>query len=349
MDIDKKNSHASVLSALGASKGGHARAGKLSPADRSEIARAAATARWARRVEDGVLRETHSGALPIGDLEIACGVLENGVRILSTRGVHRAFGSTRTATAGPAENGERELPIFLASDALLPYLSAELTASLKRPVEYRPKHGGRSAFGYEAKLLPEICEALLEARSQDALRDSQLHIAEAAELIVRGLSRVGIIALVDEVTGYQRVRARQELQQILEAFIAKELLPWTKQFPDDFFENVYRLHGWEYRAGNSSRPGYVGTFINDFVYGRLPVGVLAELREKNPPDESGRRKYRHHQFLTVDIGHPHLRDHLNKVTVLMSAASSPPEFKRLVDRAFPVAGTQPELPLKGVG
>lgn len=201
-----------------------------------------------------MLKETHSGVLPIAGLDIACGVLENGVRILSTRAVSRAFGTTRTATAGPGTNGERELPLFLASDTVLPFISADLMVRLKRPIEYRPKHGGRSAFGYEATLLPEICEALLEARGQDALKDSQLHIAEAAEIIVRGLSRVGIIALVDEVTGYQRVRARQELQKILEAFTAKDLLTWTKQFPDEFFENVYRLHGWPLSTASAMTP-----------------------------------------------------------------------------------------------
>jgi hypothetical protein len=42
----KKNPHAQALSRLGASKGGKARASKLSPRKRSAIAKAAAKARW---------------------------------------------------------------------------------------------------------------------------------------------------------------------------------------------------------------------------------------------------------------------------------------------------------------
>lgn len=41
-----KNPHAQALSALGASKGGEARAAKLSARKRSEIARKAAKRRW---------------------------------------------------------------------------------------------------------------------------------------------------------------------------------------------------------------------------------------------------------------------------------------------------------------
>ena len=47
--VPGKNSVATVLSRLGASKGGKMRAASLSSARRREIARAAAAARWCRR------------------------------------------------------------------------------------------------------------------------------------------------------------------------------------------------------------------------------------------------------------------------------------------------------------
>lgn len=43
------NAHAAALAALGAAKGGRARADALTPRRRQEIARAAALARWKRR------------------------------------------------------------------------------------------------------------------------------------------------------------------------------------------------------------------------------------------------------------------------------------------------------------
>ncbi len=45
----RKNPHAVAMSRLGASKGGKARATKLSPEERAKIAKKAARARWGRR------------------------------------------------------------------------------------------------------------------------------------------------------------------------------------------------------------------------------------------------------------------------------------------------------------
>jgi hypothetical protein len=51
-----------------------------------------------------------------------------------------------------------------------------------------------------------------------------------------GLPRaVGIIALVDEATGYQKVREKQALQLKLQAFIAEDMQEWAKLFPDEFW------------------------------------------------------------------------------------------------------------------
>ena len=46
---DTRNPAAVALAALGASKGGHARAASLSPAKRSAIARKAVMARWTKK------------------------------------------------------------------------------------------------------------------------------------------------------------------------------------------------------------------------------------------------------------------------------------------------------------
>ena len=98
-------------------------------------------------------------------------------------------------------------------------------------------------MGYNALLLPQVCEDYLQARDAGVLLASQQHIAEHAEIPIRGLATVGIIALVDEATGYQRLREELALASILEKFIAKELQPWTKTFPYEFYEQICRLNG----------------------------------------------------------------------------------------------------------
>jgi len=54
-----------------------------------------------------------------------------------------------------------------------------------------------------------LCETVLQARKDGKLQSQQMHIAEQCEILVRGFARVGIIALVDEATGYQDYRSRK--------------------------------------------------------------------------------------------------------------------------------------------
>ena len=158
-----------------------------------------------------------------------------------------------------------------------------------------------------------------------------------------GFAQVGIIALVDEATGYQAERAKDDLMRILEAYISKGLLPWTKRFPDIFFEEVYRLEGWEFREGHHKRPRHVGKLIKKLIYEKLPPGVLGELQRRNPVKEYGYRRHKHHQFLSHDIGHPHLDKQITAVMTPMRVSDDKSTFKRLFERAFPHRGQQ--LPL----
>jgi len=336
--------HGKALSELGAAKGGQARARSLTPEQRSGIARLAAEKRWEGRTSH-VPKETHTGILKIVNKEIPCSVLENGIRVFSTRGVTRAMGGRRTGTSGGTDIGAPKLPTFLTSEAVKPFISSELMARLVTPIPYRPEHGGRSAFGYEATLLPEICEAILDANKAGKLKKNQTHLADTADILLRGFARVGVIALVDEATGYQADRAKDELFRILEAYISKELLPWTKRFPDDFFAQIYRLHGWEFKPGNNKRPVHVGKLIKHLVYKQLPPGVIEELELRNPASGTGYRRYRHHQFLTVDTGNEHLDKQIVAVTTLMRAADTRDNFKKMFERAFPHRGQQLDLPM----
>jgi hypothetical protein len=132
------------------------------------------------------------------------------------------------------------------------------------------------------------------------------------------------------------VRARDALAKILEAFVAKELQPWVRAFPPDFYKEMFRLKKVPY-AHELKRPKYFGHLTNDLVYKRLAPGVLLELRSKNPVvTDSGRRKHSHHQWLTPSIGHPKLLHHLGKVTALMSISETWEDFKALLNKHMPV-------------
>jgi hypothetical protein len=194
-------------------------------------------------------------------------------------------------------------------------------------------------------LLPMVSEVYLKAEEEGALLRNQEHVARICKILIRGLARTGIIALVDEATGFQDDRARDALQQILNAYIAEELRPWTKTFPQEFFRQVYRLHNWQYKPGTAKRTPFVGKLINKYVYDKLPEGVLDKLRTLNPVLPQGYRRHKHFQFLTDEIGNPHLSRQILAVTTIMKVSDDQKDFEENFAKVFPQVGEQVRLPL----
>lgn len=215
------------------------------------------------------------------------------------------------------------------------------------PIFYRSKSGGR-AVGYDAELLPAVAEVYLKFRDESLDKTEKIpsrykNIIAACDVLIRGLAHVGIVALVDEATGYQDVRDRQALQAILDKFLEKEFAAWAKRFGDEFYSEMFRLRGWDWKSLKGRRPQLVGVLTNNIVYQRIAPGLLEELKNRNPKDEQGKRRSKHHQWLTVDIGHPALAQHLHAVTGLMRASHGWDDFKKMLDRAFPKRTAQNSL------
>lgn len=278
--------------------------------------------------------------LIIGDIAIDCYVLENETRVITQAGFLGALGRSPKPPAHSRTQFDN-LPFFLRPGRLQPFISQELTNSTT-PIKFSIPRGGPQAIGYDARLLPQVCEVYLRAREAGVLLPSQQHIAERAEILIRGLATVGIIGLVDEATGYQEIRARNALAEILEKFLEKELQPWTRTFPYEFYKEIFRLKGWPGPDGGQ-RPQIIGHYTNDFVYKRLAPGVLDELKLRNPKLPSGHRGNKHHQWFTPDFGHPKLKEHLAAVTALMRASANWGQFTRNIQRAFPILAYQPDM------
>jgi len=321
-------------------KGGNARAAKLTPERRSEIARQGALARSANR---GAIPEAEFGSenkpLRVGEIELDCFVLNNSQRVISQRGMFRGLAVTRGGPRDdmrPDDDGA-ELPRFATQKWLSSHLSSDLEMALRNPIVFSAP-GFRRVMGYPATILPELCDAILSARAAGDTTERQKVIVDRAEALIRAFAKVGIIALVDEATGYQAYRARDELQKILSAYIAPELLPWAKRFPDAFYEQLHRVWGWPYCPGNNSRNAYIGKLTNQLIYEKLPPGVLGELKQKSPKNvQTGRRTTTLHQGLTEDVGHPSLQSQISATTTLLRATPSGKKelFKKLFNNAFP--------------
>lgn len=309
-------------------EGGKARAERLSKAELSEIGKRGAAERWG----SGLPVAEFTGTLRIGEIELPCAVLGDGTRVLTQGEVLEAMGRHRKANVRYAK-GEEPVPPILQGERLKPFISQELLAK-SQPVRFRMK-GGSLASGYRAEILPAVCEVYLKARDAGALQKQQLHIAAQSDILIRGLATVGIIALVDEATGYQAARDQNALAKILEAYVTAELRKWVRTFPRTFFEQLCRLREIPFPE-NMRLPQYFGHLINDLVYDRLAPAVKDELRRLNPT-ENGRRKAKHHQFLTENVGHPKLLHHLGVLEGLARGfgPGKYEDFYKAVNRALP--------------
>lgn len=324
----------------GRALGGANRAKALSDDERKDIASNAAKVRW--EIEKDIPKATHRGEIVIGDIVIPCAVLEDGTRVLSEIGINSTLGtaggksyrlrSAREKAAGPT-------PLFVASKALEPFINAVFGELDLTPVIY--KDGRKTVTGYPADILPKVCEVWLRAREANAIQASQQPKALKAEMMMRGLAHIGIVSLVDEVTGYQDERERDSLHKLLEVYLAEEKLTWAKRFPDEFYKQIYRLKGWKWPSVSGQTPRYVGKLTNELVYDKLPIGVLDELRIRNPTKAgANQRKWKHHQFLSEDIGQADLRDHLLQLVAIMRISKNWQIFKVNFAAAFPESGQQ---------
>lgn len=326
-----------------------ARAASMTTERRKEIGRLAAEARWSRDLP----MADFEGSFTVGTTELAAAVLRDETRIITQASFLRALGRSRSPKAGTGVlSTVDELPFFLQAEALKPFIDNDLIQSTK-PIFYRTRKGGKGV-GYNALMLKRVAEVYLRFRDTSLRETGKVptryeRMITAADMLIRGLAEVGIVALVDEATGFQEVRQRHALQEILDAFLLKELAAWAKRFPDDFYKEIYRLRGWEWRGRKFNPPQAVAGYTTDFVYDRLAPGIREELERRMPKDEAGRRKGKLHQLLTEDIGHPALAQHLHAVIVLMKASPNWDQFKVMLDTALPKRGATLQLPFVNDG
>jgi len=325
-------------------RGGDARAKKLSKEKRAEIARLGAMSRW-EKAGRAPMKRAICGAedrpLRIGSASIPAYVLEDETRVLSLRGLQEALGLHKSGSGGAPRLAKMLAKIGVTGDAY-----NGLAARLESPIRFLLPRGGPPAHGYEATVLADICEAILAARKDGSLPKRLEYLADQCEILVRGFARVGIIALVDEVTGFQEMRSQRALADILEAFVAKELQKWVRTFPMRFYHGIFRLWGLPFdpRKPIIKKPSFVAMLTNGLVYERLAPGVLKELQRLNPVQEHGRRAHKHHQYLTPELGHPKLSGHITAVCALMDVSDNKDQFLANMERALPRYQEMPLYP-----
>ena len=335
---------------IGKARGGAARAAKLSPEQRSEIARKGGLAKKAKLQlgDENLPIASHLGVLKFGELQFPCAVLSDGTRVLTETDFMEGLGMYRSGALSVRRTDGAPIPLYLAFKNLFPFVVRHLGDVHIKPLKYRTLTGG-VAHGINATLIPKICSIWLDARESGVLGSRQKQVAANAELMLRALAEVGILALIDEATGYQSERPRDALQAYLEIIVRKELAAWAKKFPDEFYENIYKLKGWPWPGMSKNRFSVVAHYTNDLVYERIAPGLSDELKSKSPKNENGHRQNKLHQWLTQDIGDPMLAQHMHSLLMFQRLALNNgygwARFVKMVDQVMPKKGATWEMPL----
>ena len=238
------------------------------------------------------------GPLQIFDAKIDCYVLEDGTPVLNKAQMLSALGRQWKG------NIRDDKPNFIGAKNLQPFVRTEVEEKLNGVQFY---DGGKLKSGYHADILPLICNVYLEAREAGALTPSQLPIAQKAEILVRSLARVGIVALIYEQLGYEKMKHPEAFRMLIESYLSDEVRKWSKEFPDELFFQMDRIYGNE-KTTSRNRPLYYAKFLRKYIYMPLEGGeVLKALDGKNPKNEKGHRKARLHQHASKEIGLPAVR------------------------------------------
>ena len=266
---------------------------------------------------DNKITAEYVGSIKIGEIDIKCAVLSNEKRVFFQREVVGAI-------TGNKKGG---LDRYLKSKNLQPYVPEKFKGEKWDQGIVRFESGGFEAHGFEAEDLIDICNMYINAQNKGELYKSQESLAKQAQIIVNAFAKTGVIAVIDEATGYQKYRNKDALRLLVESYIIEEARQWMKEFPDEFFYELDRIYN-NPQTTPQKRPKYYGKFINTYIYDPIENGLILEkLNKLNPTDQKGARKKRLHQFLNEEKGIQVLRNRIGKVTALLQISPSNRRFR----------------------
>jgi hypothetical protein len=320
---------AKQLSLLGASKGGEARAQKLSAERRREIARIAIQARWEKAGKVPLPRATHRGSFKEEfGIDVDCYVLDdvNKTAVISQRGMGEALGMSK---------GGSRFPKFIKGETISAYIGRELGEKLEKPLIFQGQPLGANIppqviYGYDVTILIDVCKAIQAAEADGKLIARYRKIAQQAHVIVNASAKAGIKGLVYALAGYDATR--EEVIAAFKLYVREEAREYEKEFPNQLYEEWYRLYRLPKPERN--RPWKFMHLTVDQVYWPLAKsnGKILELT-KLQRESSKTRWKRLHQFLS-EIGVKALRTQLGQLLGIARISNSKHEYESYFQKLF---------------
>jgi hypothetical protein len=279
------------------------------------------------------------GELSMG---IPCFVLDDGRRVISRTGATSALTGL---------TGQGSFESYVGVGALAGYVPDDLASEM---IEFTiPEVTHRTVKGLTAESFLNICTGYVQALHDGALQtERQREIAVQAAIFLSSCSKVGLIALIDEATGYQYERAEDALRLKLKLFLEEEMRQWEKTFPDELWREFGRLTNWS--GTIHKRPKYWGHLVNELVYGYLDADVFAWLKANAPQPRHGRN---YHQWLSEQYGLQKLVEHIWMLVGMASTCETMSQLRRMMAERYGRQGVlfttyidaRPSLPVPRAG
>jgi hypothetical protein len=317
----------------GASKGGLARAENLSPVARSEIARAAAAARWGK-----LPRATHVGNFQEKfGIDVECYVLGD----LEKTAVISQTGMARVLGLSPRGNS---FPSFINSRAMANFVGGDLRQKIENPVRFQWGSGGGGAppmtiHGFDTSVLIDICNAIIAAEAEGALKASRYaKIIQQAHIIVGASAKSGIRHLVYALAGYNP--STEEVIAAFRLYVQEEAKKYEPEFPNELYMQWHRLY--QIPVPERGKPWHFKHLTVRHIYHPLAKssGNLLKLLKALQSADGGRKK-KLFQFLN-EVGARALRMHLGRVLEMAESAPDAATYEYKIRERF---GDQRELEL----
>jgi hypothetical protein len=310
--------------------GGLARAMSLTPERKRQIASKAAAARWGK-----LPKATHKGNFKEDfGIDVDCYVLndEQKTAVVSQRGMAVAIGLSERGNA---------FVRFAGSKSMSSHVGAQLREKIQNPLVFQWGTGGAQqppnvVNGYDVTVLVDVCKAILDAETAKTLSPNQFHLARQARVILNASAKAGIKGLVYALAGYDVTR--EETIQAFKLFVREEAREYEKEFPDQLYEEWYRLY--ELPRPERNKPWKFKHLTVAQVYRPLANsnGRVYELAQAQRADSQERYK-KLHQFLS-EIGVKAIRQQLGQLLGIARISRDKSEYEGYFERLF---GEQPKL------
>ena len=274
--------------------------------------------------DKNVLQSTHKGNFKNEfGYDIECHVLndKNKTAVISKAGMGKALGLSE---------GGAKFERTLSSKTISPYLSQNVRDEIDNPIKFIG-FGGEH-HGYDVTLLIDVCNAYLRAE-KDGVIENDHPAVKQSHIILSASAKSGIKGLVYALANYDPTP--QEIIDSYKLYVQEEAKEYAKIFPNELYEEWYRLYKIPKPAKN--KPWKFMHLTNKQVYEPLANsdGVLLDLlRECKSNDKNGRNN-KLHQYLDKAGGESALRSHLGQLLGIAKISKTHEEYECHFKKLFP--------------